>query len=159
MMIPTWYNNNYHIVQAPGYVAILYEMMHDVRIIPLGWRPHLDPHVPQWLGDSRGRWEGDTLVVDVANFMDKTSYRGSTENLHLVERFTRVDADTIVWEVTVDDSTTWAEPWTFAMPLKRGDSHSLMYEYACHEGNSSMESILTGARLADQAAAAASSER
>ena len=159
MMMPTWYNNNYQIVQAPGYVAILYEMMHDARIIPLDGRLHLDPHVRQWLGDSRGRWDGDTLVVDVANFTDKTSYRGSTENLHLVERFTRVDADTIIWEVTVEDSTTWAQPWTFAMPLKRGDSQSLVYEYACHEGNSSLESILKGARLADQATTEAASER
>ena len=159
MMMPTWYNNHYQILQAPGYVAILYEMMHDARIIPLDGRPHLNPPVRQWLGDSRGQWEGDTLVIDTTNFTDKTNYRGSTENLHLVERFTRVDPDTIIWEVTVEDLTTWPQPWTFAMPLKRGRGPNLVYEYACHEGNLSMKAILKGARLADQVGAEPASAR
>ena len=149
MMMPTWYNNHYQIFQAPGYVVILHEMMHDARIIPLDDRPHLDPTLRQWLGDSRGRWEGNTLVVDTTNFTDKTSYRGSTENLHLIERFTRVESDTLIWEVTVEDMTTWTQTWTFSMPLTIRAEQNVVYEYACHEGNLSMEAILKGARLAD----------
>lgn len=149
MMMPTWYNNHYQIFQAPGYVVILHEMMHDARIIPLDDRPHLDPTLRQWLGDSRGRWEGNTLVVDTTNFTDKTSYRGSTENLHLIERFTRVESDTLIWEVTVEDMTTWTQTWAFSMPLTIRAEQNVVYEYACHEGNLSMEAILKGARLAD----------
>jgi len=102
-MLPSFYNNNYQIVQGPGYVAILVEMIHDVRVIPLDGRPHVSGNVRQWMGDSRGHWEGNTLVVDTTNFTDKTRFRGADEKMHLVERFTRVDANTIMYEFTVDD--------------------------------------------------------
>ena len=110
-MLPSGYNNNYQILQVPGYVVILTEMIHDVRIIPLDGRPHLPQHIRQWLGDPRGRWEGATLVVDSANFTDKTHFRGADRNLHLVERFTRVDPNTILYEFTVDDPTAFTKPW------------------------------------------------
>jgi hypothetical protein len=143
-MMPSVYNNNYQIFQGPGYVAIMVEMIHDVRIIPLDTRPHLPSGVRQWLGDSRGHWEGNTLVVDTTNFTDKTRFRGSSENLHLTERFTRTDPDTILYEYTVNDSATWTKPWTAQITMTK--SASRVYEYACHEGNYGMTGILTGAR-------------
>ncbi len=144
------YNNNFQLFQTPGYVAILNEMIHDIRIIPLDGRPHLAPGVRQWLGDSRGHWEGDTLVVDTTNFTDKTSFRGSRENLHLIERFTRVDADTLLVEVTIGDPTTFTSPWTYVLPATRNESS--VYEYACHEGNYGMVNLLAGARAQEKAA-------
>ena len=159
IMMPTWYNNTYQILQAPGYVAIVYEMMHDARIIPLDGRPHVEHPVRQLLGDARGRWEGNTLVVETTNFTDKTSFRGSTEQLKVIERFTRVDAETIDWQVTLEEATTWVRPWTFEIPLTNADGQRQVYEYACHEGNQSMENILKGARLQDRISEAAANEK
>ncbi len=152
-LMPSVYNNNYQIFQGPGYVAILVEMIHDVRIIPLDGRPHLPSTVRQWLGDSRGRWEGNTLVVDTTNFTDKTRFRGSSENLHLTERFTRTDPDTILYEYTVNDPATWTKPWTAQVTMTKSDSR--VYEYACHEGNYGMAGILEGARADEKNAAKA----
>ena len=120
------------------------------RIIPLDGRPHLAQQVRQWHGDSRGRWDGNTLVVDTTNFTDKTNFRGSAGNLHLVERFTRVDARTINYEFTIDDPTTFTKPWTAAVPLTK--TESLLYEYACHEGNDGLADILSINRAVEQAA-------
>jgi len=142
--LPSGYNNNYQILQVPGYVVILVEMIHDVRIIPLDGRPHLPPHIRQWLGDSRGRWDGSTLVVDTTNFTDKTHFRGADQNLHLIERFTRVDPNTILYEFTVDDPAAFTKPWKAQAPLTK--TPGPMYEYACHEGNYSMVNVLKGAR-------------
>jgi hypothetical protein len=143
-MIPGPYNNNYQILQTPGYVVILHEMIHDARIIPLGGQPHVGTNIRQWFGDSRGRWDGDTLVVDTTNFADKANFRGSTQGLHLIERFTRVNADTVKYEFTIDDPTTFTRQWTAAIPMARTDEQ--IYEYACHEGNYGMVNLLRGAR-------------
>ena len=152
--LPTLYNNNIQIFQAPGYVAILHEMVHDVRVIPLDGRTHVGSGIRQWLGDSRGRWDGNTLVVETTNFSDKTNFRGSGANLHLVERFTRVGADAIGYEVTLDDPTTWTRSWTAALPMR--PSEGLIYEYACHESNIGLYDILEVARDEDKAAGAKS---
>ena len=149
--LPGAYNNNYQIVQTPGHVVILAEMNHDVRIIPLDGRPHLPQHLRQWLGDSRGRWEGDTLVVETVNMQEGS--RGASKDMRLVERFTRAGADAIDYEVTVDDPASWTGPWTAAFPLTR--SQGQVYEYACHEGNYSLATVLRGARLQEKAADAA----
>jgi hypothetical protein len=133
----------YQIFQTPGYVVLFTEMIHEARIIPLDGRPHLPRNIRQWSGDSRGRWEGKTLVVDTTNFSPKSYYMGSAENLHLVERFTRVAAGTLNYEVTVDDPTTWTKPWTAVIRLKQTQEN--IYEFACHEGNYvSMVSMLSG---------------
>jgi hypothetical protein len=155
-MLPTGYNSNYQIVQGPGYVMILVEMIHDARLTPLDGRPHLAPGIRQWLGDSRGHWEGNTLVVDTTNFNSKTAFRGSSENLHLVERFTRTDADTIRYEFTVDDPATFTKPWTAEIPMRK--THGPIYEYACSEGNYSLADILKGARAEEKRAAEESSK-
>jgi len=149
-MLPSFYNNNYQIVQAPGYVAIMVEMIHDARIIPLDGRGHLPQDMRQWMGDARGHWEGNTLVVDTTNFTDKTRFRGSDDKLHLTERFTRVDPDTILYEFTVDDPTTFTKPWTAQIPMKK--SQGPIFEYACHEGNYAMAGMLAGARAQEKAA-------
>lgn len=154
--LPGGYNNNFQIVQAPGSVAILQEMIHEVRIIPLDGRPHVGKKIRLWLGDSRARWEGDTLVVDTTNFNEKVLFNsfnccpGSSVNLHVVERFTRLDADTIDYRYTVDDPTTYTRAWTVAVPLTR--TQGPIYEYACHEGNYSMLGILAGARAEEKKA-------
>jgi hypothetical protein len=140
----------YQIVQTPKYVVLLLEVAHEARIIPLDGRPHLPQNIRQWTGDSRGRWEGKTLVVDTTNFSPKSYYMGSAENLHLVERFTRVAPDTIRYEITVDDLTTWIKPWTAMMLLKQTDQK--IYEFACHEGNESMSGMLSGERAQEKAA-------
>jgi len=145
--LPGAYNNNYQIVQTPEHVAILAEMNHDIRIIPLDGRPHLPQDLRQWLGDSRGRWEGDTLVVETVNL--QAGGRNSSADTTLVERFTRVDAETVNYEVTVNDPTTWTGAWTAAFPLTK--SQVPVYEYACHEGNYSLETVLRGARTAEKA--------
>ncbi|HML17816.1 MAG TPA: hypothetical protein VK419_12355 [Bryobacteraceae bacterium] len=150
-MLPGPYNNNIEIVQTPEYVMMTIEMIHDVRIIPLDGRPHLDSSVRQWLGDSRGHWENDTLVVDTTNFTDKTHFRGSDENLHLIERFTRVDAETLLYQFTVDDPTAFTKPWTAELPMTQ--SHEMMYEFACHEGNFALEHMLSIAREEEKVAA------
>jgi hypothetical protein len=153
--LPSGYNNNFLILQTPGYVAILQEMIHEVRIIPLDGRPHVEQNIRQWLGDSRGHWEGNTLVVDTTNFNDQIRFntynccRASGENLHLVERFTRLDADTIDYQYTVDDPTTFTRSWTAAVPLTRAPGP--IYEYACHEGNYGMANMLSGARAEEKA--------
>ena len=153
MMPGVFYNHNYLILQTPDYVAIAIEMVHDVRIIPLHERPALPAGVRQWLGASRGRWEGNTLVVESANFTDNIRQRGGTvlsgdENTRVVERFTRVDADTIDYRVTVTDPTVWAGPWTAAAPMTA--TAGPLYEYACHEGNYAIPNALRGSRAADQ---------
>jgi hypothetical protein len=156
-MIPTVYNNAYQILQAPGYVVILYEMIHDARFIPLDGRPHLSSTVRQWMGDSRGHWEGNALVVEVSNFTGDTAikYGGDyhSDAMHLVERFTRVDQETIEYSFTVDDPKTWTKPWTVAMPLTKDDSYRI-FEYACHEGNYAMANRLSAVRAKEKAAAA-----
>ena len=153
-MLPTAYNNNYQIVQSSDHVAILTEMVHQVRRIPTDGSPHPPSHVRQWFGDSRGRWEGDTLVVETTNF--KGEYQGrlraADENLRVVERFTRVGPDTLLYQFTVDDPTAWTQPWSGEIPLTRIDG--LLYEYACHEGNRGMENILRAARADIRGAAA-----
>ena len=138
--LPGLYNNNYQIFQTPGHVVIFMEMIHDARIIPLDTRPPLPDGVRQWNGDSRGRWDGDTLVIETTHFTGKTNFRGSADNLHLVERLTRIDADTIDYRFTVTDPTTWTRPWTARIPLNRNDGP--LYEYACHEGNDGLAGIL-----------------
>ena len=143
----------YQIFQTPGYVALAMETIHDARIIPLDGRPHLPGRVRQWLGDPRGRWEGDTLVVETTNFSSRASVLGSDRNLHLVERFRRVAPDTLDYEVTLTDPTAWTAPWTVRMPLTRTDEP--LYEFACHEGNHrGMIGILAGERAVEAAAAA-----
>ena len=148
-MLPPGYNSFLQIVQAPGYVMIMQEMIHDARVIPLDGRPHAPQSVRRWLGDSRGRWDGDTLVVDTTNFTDQTNFRGSRENLHVVERFTRADENTIKYEFTVDDPTTWAKPWSGELPLVKDKGP--IYEYACHEANYGMANNLKGARAKEKA--------
>jgi len=147
-------------VQRPGFVMIAQEMIHEARIIPLDGRPHVDKSVRMWTGDPRGRWEGNTLVVETTNFNDKgwiatngasARIRGvpHSEALKLVERFTRTDADTISYEITVDDPNIFTRPWTVSMPLVRDDSYQI-FEYACHEGNRAIEHILSAARAAER---------
>jgi len=150
-MLPTGYNNNYQIVEGPGYVVILVEMIHDARVIPLDGRPHLEPNVRQWLGDSRGHWEGNTLVVDTTNFTEKTAFRGSDENLHLIERFTLTDPGTLRYEFTVDDPTAFIRPWSAEIPMRK--TRGPIYEYACNEGNYALPDILAGARAEEKRAA------
>jgi hypothetical protein len=149
-MLPGPYNNNVQLMQMPGYVVIFTEMIHDARIVPMDGRPHVSQDTRRWMGDSRGHWEGNTLVVETTNFTDKTNFRGSGANLHLVERFTRVDADTIEYRFTVDDPTTWTRPWTVAYPMVK--TQGPIYEYACHEGNYGLVGILAGARAEERVA-------
>ena len=148
-MLPTLYNNNYQIVQTPDAVMIMAEEIHDARIIRINGQ-HAPDNVRQWLGDSIGRWEGDTLVVETTNFTDQTHFRGSTRNLKVTERFTRVDANNIVYKATMEDPATWTKPWTVELPLVAAPGP--IYEYACHEGNYAIEDILGGARKAEEEA-------
>jgi hypothetical protein len=152
-MIPGAYNNNYQIVQTPGYVMILVEMIHHVRIIPLDGRPHLPQEVRQWMGSPRGRWEGETLVVETTNFSDKTAYQGSSPNMRLTERFTRVDEDTVIYRFTVDDPATWTRPWSAELPMKK--TIGPLFEHACHEANYGLYNTLAGARAEEKRAAEA----
>jgi len=145
------YNSYFQIFQTPSHAAILKEMAHDVSLVPLDGGAHAPDAVRFWNGDSRGRWEGDTLVVESANFSAKSNFRGSSDGLHLVERYTRVGPDTLNYEVTISDPTTWATPWTVLIPLKRSDD--AVFEYACHEGNYGMDGILSGHRADERAAA------
>jgi hypothetical protein len=147
-MTPGAYNNNFQLLQAAKYVVILNEMVHSARIVPLDGSPH--GSIPQWKGDSRGHWEGNTLVVDTTNFKRETSLEGSSANMHLIERFTRTDANTLLYEFTVDDPTMWTRPWTAVVPMSK--SEDPIYEYACHEGNYGMTGILAGARAEEKAA-------
>ena len=165
-MIPGFYNHNYQILQTPDHVVILVEMIHDARIIPLDGRAHLPPRIGQWLGDSRARWEGETLVVDTLNFSPKADERalssttglplvlGAGQHLRLVERFTRIDTDTIDYQFTVTDPTTYGTPWSASIPMPALEG--TLFEYACHEGNYGLLNILRGARARDPAASATS---
>ena len=146
--LPTNNNNNYEIVQTPGQVAILQEEIHETRIIPLDGSPHLHSSVRQWLGDPRGHWEGNTLVVDTTNFTGETDFRGAGRDLHLVERWTRKADDRIDYEFTVEDATAWARPWSGAYTFWKNSG--LLYEYACHEGNLALKHILESARAAEK---------
>ena len=147
-MLAGAYNNNYQIVQIPGYVMILVEMIHDVRIIPLDGRPHLPQEIRQWTGSYRGRWDGDTLVVETRNFNGKNPFQGSSENMRLTERFTRVDANTIRYQFTVDDSSTWTRSWSAEVPWAK--TIGPLFEHACHEGNYGLGNILAGARAEEK---------
>ena len=149
-MLAGAYNNNYQIVQIPGYVMILVEMIHDVRIIPLDGRPHLPQEIRQWTGSYRGHWEGDTLVVETRNFNGKNPFQGSSENMRLTERFTRVDANTIRYQFTVDDPSTWTRPWSAEVPWAK--TIGPLFEHACHEGNYGLGNILAGARAEEKRA-------
>jgi hypothetical protein len=162
-MFPAGYNNAYQIVQTPGYVMIAHEMIHEARLIPVDGRPHLDKDIKMWTGDPRGRWDGKTLVVETTNFNGlgwiatnaaSARIRGvpHSDALKLVERFTRVDADTINYEVTIEDPNVYTRPWTVAIPLTRDDSYQI-FEYACHEGNHAIENVLSMARNAEKRAA------
>ena len=152
--LPGGYNNNFQIVQTPGYVMILQEMIHEARIIPLDGRPHAPANVTSYLGESRGRWEGDTLVVETTNFrgnVDETSYNccgGASDHLSIVERFTLTDRNTIDYRYTVSDPTIFTRPWTVSVPMRR--IAEPIYEYACHEGNVAMEGILRGGRARER---------
>jgi hypothetical protein len=147
-MNPSAYNNNMQLFQTADHIVILNEMVHDSRIIPLDGSAHLPSDVRQWTGDSRGRWDGDTLVVETRNFTAKTSFRGSGPEMRLVERFTRADADTLVYEYTVSDPASFAQPWSVRTAMRKSDSQ--VYEYACHEGNYGMQNLLVAARDAEQ---------
>jgi hypothetical protein len=148
-MLPAIYGDSYQLIQGQGFVAIRIEMIHETRIIPLDNRPHVSRGISLDMGDARGHWEGNTLVVETTNFRDRSIYRnGNPENMRLVERFTRVAPGTIEWSVTVDDATTWTRPWTFSMPLTMNDAEPV-YEYACHEGNYAITNILNGSRAAE----------
>jgi len=148
------YNSYLQIIQSPGYVTILNEMVHDARIVPLDGRPHLDGRLRVWNGDSRGHWEGDTLVIDTTNFSPKSDFMGSHENLRLTEKLTRVGPEILDYEFTVNDPTTWTAPWTAMIPLKL--KHELIYEYACHEGNDAIPDMLRGHRFEEREAASKS---
>jgi hypothetical protein len=164
-MIPNLYNNFYQIFQTPDYVVIQMEMIHEARIIPLNGRPHSSERIRQWLGDSRGHWEGKTLVVETINFNDKldggdlqpshviqTGHRGSGKTLRLVEHFTRINADTIDYRFTVEDPATFTRPYTVAIPMRKAQDTEQMFEYACHEGNHAMVNILKAGRANEELA-------
>ena len=141
------YNSYYQIFQTGDHVVLFRELIHDARVIPIGDRPHAPASIRQWHGDSRAHWDGDTLVIETTNFDPRHSYRGSSVNMHLVERLTRVGPETMHYEITVTDPTTWQSPWTALVILRK--SEDAVYEYACHEGNYGMEGILAGARAAE----------
>ena len=146
--IPGAYNNRVQIVQAPGHVVFVMEMVHEPRVVPVDGRPHVPPAIRPYVGDSRGRWDGRTLVVNTTNFLRETSFRGSSASMRLEERFTRTGPDTLLYQFTVEDPATWARPWTVVVPLQRVDE--LVYEYACHEGNYAMRNILSGVRAQER---------
>ena len=148
---PSEYNNGFQIVQSADSVTIWYERLHEARVIPLDGRPHLPGEIRQWLGDSRGRWEGNTLVIDVTNFSDNTTFRKSSTTLHLIERITRTAPDSVRVEVTVDDPATWTKPWTFAVTGKKDPAYWQILEYACHEGNYGMRNMLSASRAEEKA--------
>ena len=150
-MMPAIYGNSYRIVQGPGFVAISYEMIHETRVIPLDGRPHVSPSIRLDMGDARGHWEGDTLIVETTNFKERSAYRqANAETLRLTERFQRLAANKVQWAVTVDDPKTWTRPWSFSMPLTMDDKERML-EYGCHEGNLGLANILSGARADEKA--------
>jgi len=152
-MMPSAYNNNFQFVEGPGYLAIDVEMAHIVRHIPLDGSPHVASNIREWEGDSRGHWEGDTLVVETTNFNRQVSFRGSDENLRVTERFNLVDPETIMYRFTLDDPTAFTRPWTGEIPMVRAPGP--LYEYACHEGNKGLAGILESARSDEKKAAEA----
>jgi hypothetical protein len=147
-MLPGAYNNNLQILQTRGYVLLISEMIHDARVVPLDGRPHAPSAIRSWTGDPRGRWEGDTLVVDSTNFSERANFRGSRAGLHLVERFRRVDEQTLEYSFTVEDPSTWTRPWTVQFPMAKSTGD--IYEYACHEGNYGLQNILKAGRATDK---------
>jgi len=151
-MMPAIYGNSYRIVQSKDSVAITYEMVHDTRIIPLDNHPHISNKLHTYMGDARGHFEGDTLVVETTNFLEKSAYGGASEHLKTTERFKLLPNKNVDWSITFDDSDTWVRPWTFGMQLTRDDSQPV-FEYACHEGNEGIQGILKAARIAEQEAA------
>ena len=161
-VLPFAYNNGSQILQAPGYVVLRTEMIHEARVIPLDGRPHPGPKIRMWMGDSRGHWEGNTLVVETTNFNGKVvvgngaGFEGAgtlpTQSLRLVERFTRISEHRLDYQVTIDDPNTWTKPWTIAFPFKQDPNYQVLYEYACHEGNIFMHDALSGARVTDERA-------
>jgi hypothetical protein len=151
-MMPAMYGDSYQILQTPGFVAIRYEMVHETRIIPLDARPHAGSKIRFDMGDGRGHWEGNTLVVESTNFTDRSAYRNANGGtLRLIERFTRVAPDKVRWEVTIDDPSTWARPWSFEMPLRMDDREAIL-EYACHEGNLGLKHLISIANTEEAAA-------
>ena len=148
-MTPMIYGNAYDITQGPGFVAIRYEMIHEARVIPVDNSRHLPSTIKNYMGDARGRWEGNTLVVETTNFHPLIAFRGASEKLKITERFTPLDANTIRWEIRFDDPDTWERSWAYAMPLKRNAEHT-PYEYACHEGNRGLANILSAARAEEK---------
>ena len=151
-MMPAGYNANLDILQGPGYVIVRNEMIHSARLIPTdGNRPHLNGKIRNWIGDSRGHWDGNTLVVETTNFTDRTRFRNSTSTLKVTERFTRTDAETVDYQFTVEDPNTWTRPWTAAVPLRKVPGP--IYEYGCHEGNYGLPNILRAQRVEDAKAA------
>jgi hypothetical protein len=149
-MMPAIYGNSYDITQSPGYVAIRYEMVHETRVIPLDGRPHVPSTIKSYMGDARGHWEGDTLVVETTNYLEASAYGGASDHLKTTERFTPSGKD-IEWSITFDDPHTWVRPWTFGMRLTQDDNEGI-FEYACHEGNQGLRDILSAARAAEKAA-------
>src|SRR5229473_7400083 len=147
-MVPSAYNNNMQIVQTPDHVVVFNEMIHSARVVDLTRRTHFPSTIRLLTGDSIGRWEGDTLIVDTTNFLKDGAFRGATSNMHLVERFTRVNRDTLRYDFTVDDPATWTKSWTASIPMVRTDEQ--IFEYACHEGNHALEGVLRGARYQEQ---------
>jgi len=156
-MMPPGYNPAYQIVQGTGYVMILIESLHEVRVIPTDGRPHAPANVRSWLGDARGHWEGNTLVVETTNFNDKVAFRGASENMKVIERFTRTSDDGIKYEFTVHDPSTWEIPWTAEMPFVKIDGP--IFEHACHEGNYGIANTLAGARAEEKRAAEAAAKK
>ncbi len=156
-MLNTGYNSNYQIVQAPGYVMILTEMIHDARVIPLDGRASPPRGVSQWVGLSRGRWDGETLVVETTNFNAKNPFRGSSARMRVTERFSRVAEDTLAYSFTVEDPGTWDRSWTAEMPMQR--TRGPLFEFACHEGNFGLYNTLVGARLEERRAAEAAARQ
>ena len=154
-MTPGGYNQNVQLFQTPNHVVLLNEMVHSSRVIPLDGRDHISDNVRQWMGDSRGHWEGNTLVVETTNFLRETSFRNgvTTSDLKLVEKFTRTDAGTLMYDVTVEDPNTWSRPWSYRIPMRANDMP--VFEYACHEGNYGLTNILAGAREKEAAMDAA----
>ena len=149
MMMPSVYNNGLQIVQGPGYVAITKEMIHETRVIPTEPRPAVGSDLKLWLGDPQGRWEDDTLVVETTNFNGRVTYRGSTEDLKLTERYRRIGSTTLEYQFTIDDPTVWTRPWTGMFRFQKDDEQYELVEYACHEGNYGMTNILRGSRAVE----------
>jgi hypothetical protein len=156
-MMNAGYNSNYQIVQGQGYVMILVEMIHDARIIPIDTRAPLPENMRQWMGDSRGHWEGDTLVIETANLNGKNPFRGSGERMHVTERLARIDANTLSYRFTIDDPSTWTAPWTAEAPMTK--SVGPIFEHACHEGNYGVRNTLAGARREEKEAAEAAAKK